>query len=730
MGQHQSSSKTCSWKEDSSRFINREMSWLAFNMRVLDEACSVRNPLLERLRFLSISASNMDEFIMVRIAGLKDQVRHAVEQCSDDGLTPRKQLPMIRERLHGLMKMQQECWVALMNEMIVHDMRVCAMEDLSVKDKVWLREEFMQTIFPALTPIAIDPAHPFPFLPNRGVAGLYELKHRKIGKTQTAVLLFPTKIARFIRLKGAKKRFIPLEAVISEHIEELFPAFELIGSAVFRIIRDSDLEIEDEAEDLVRYYENALKQRRRGRIIHLEARAPLSEPQLDFLKEHLHVRKDMIIELAHLVDISCLSELYVYGMPELKYPPYTPRFPERIGDFGGDCFAAILAKDIVVHHPFESFDVVLQFLRQAAEDPDVVSIKQTLYRTSSDSPIVKALIAAAEAGKSVTALVELKARFDEEANIKWARDMERAGVQVVYGFVSLKTHAKMSLVVRREQHKLKMYAHFGTGNYHPVTAKIYTDVSFFTCDDGLCRDATRLFNFLTGYGEQKFEHIIVSPLSLRSSIKILIEEEMEYAKAGRPAMIWAKMNALVDPEIIDMLYEASQAGVQIELMVRGICCLRPQVKGMSENIRVRSLVGRFLEHSRIFCFGAGHGLPSAQAKVYIASADWMVRNFDWRVEVMVPLKNPTVHAQVLDQIMVANLRDDVNAWMLQSDGVYHRALKHGEGFSAHAYFMTNPSLSGRGKALKQVGGVKKDKMKVIKKTVKKMTLSKNKKKAT
>lgn len=632
---------------------------------------------------------------------------------------------MIRERLHALMRVQQESWVVLQNELLTHEMRLCSLRELTAKDKAWLRDEFMDTIFPALTPIAIDPAHPFPFIPNKGVAALYELKHHKTGKSQTAVLIFPPKIPRFIRLRGSKKRFILLEAVLNEYIEELFPAFSLVGSALFRVIRDSDLEIEDEAEDLVRYYENALKQRRRGRIIHVEAQAPLSESQCEFLKEHLHVRKDMMIELAQLVDISCLSELYALGNPELKYPFYTPRFPERIGDFGGDCFAAIQAKDIVVHHPFESFDVVLQFLRQAAQDPDVVSIKQTLYRTSSDSPIVKALIAAAEAGKSVTALVELKARFDEEANIKWARDMERAGVQVVYGFMSLKTHAKMSLVVRREQQKLKMYAHFGTGNYHPVTAKIYTDVSFFTCDAVLCRDATRLFNFLTGYGEQKFEEIIVSPLVLRSTLIALIAQEMEHAKAGRPAHIWAKMNALVDPEIIDALYEASETGVQIDLIVRGICCLRPQVEGMSSNIRVRSLVGRFLEHSRIFCFGAGYGLPSAQAKVFIASADWMVRNFDWRVEVMVPLKNPTVHAQVLDQIMGANLRDDVNSWALQADGVYHRVPRVGDGFSAHGYFMTNPSLSGRGKALKH-DVKKKDKMQPIKKVVVKRTKAKAK----
>lgn len=700
------------WMDDASRFINREMSWLQFNQRVMEEANNIANPLLERLKFLSISASNLDEFIMVRVAGLKEQIFHDVEKVSDDGLSTKKQLVMVREGVNAVLHAQQQCWDTIQRLLMRESMSIHAAQDLSVSDQVWLKEQFGENIFPALTPIAIDPAHPFPFLPNRGVAGLYTLRHMQTGKKQTSVLLFPSKLPRFIRLKGIKKRFILLEELVLHYLAELFPGFEVLDASVFRIIRDSDLEVEDEAEDLVRHYENALQQRRRGRIIHVETLVSVSEQHMQFMCEHLHVRKDMIIALEHVVGLSALMELYNEGSLDLKFPSYDVRFPERIGDYGGDCFSAIQAKDIVVHHPFESFDVVLQFLRQAAADPNVVSIKQTLYRTSADSPIVKALIVAAEAGKSVTALVELKARFDEEANIRWARDLERAGVQVVYGFVSLKTHAKMSLVVRREKNKLKSYAHFGTGNYHPVTAKIYTDLSFFTCDEVLCRDAMRVFNFLTGYGEQKFQEIIVSPLAMRAHVKSLIAQEIEHAKAGRPAYIWAKMNALVDPEIADALCVASCAGVKIDLIVRGICCLRPGVKGMSENIRVKSIVGRFLEHSRIYCFGNGHDMPSAQAKVFISSADWMVRNFDWRVEVLVPIKNPTVHAQILDQIMVANLKDDLQSWMLQSDGSYHRMIPQGNGFSAHAYFMTNPSLSGRGKALQRSTG--KNSMKLVK----------------
>lgn len=685
------------------RYLNRELSWLAFNFRVLEEAYNRTNPLLERLKFLSISAINLDEFTMVRVAGLRDQIRHGVESTSQDGLAPKEQLKAVHEASLHLMKNQQACWLHLKRDLKRAGVEVVSAKKLTKTQLTWLRAYFMDNLFAALTPIAVDPAHPFPFLPNLGLTLLFELKRKSGGKKQISVLPLPPKLPRFIRLPGEAMRFVLLEDVIRCFLDALYPGYDMLDSAFFRIIRDSDLEVEEEAEDLVRYYENAIKQRRRGRVIRIKALSPVSTHLVSFFNAHLGTTEEDIIEVPGMIGLAALNELYDrVSLPELKYPSYNARLPERISDFNGDCFAAIHAKDIIIHHPFETFDVVVQFLHQAASDPDVVSIKQTLYRTSKDSPIVKALIEAAENGKSVTALVELKARFDEEANIKWARDLERAGAQVVYGFVNLKTHAKLSLVARREGEKLQEYAHVGTGNYHPNTAKVYTDLSYFTCDEILCHDINYLFNFVTGYAEpEKFEKIIAAPNHMRHDLVALIAEEIAHAKAGRPAAIWAKMNSLVDTRIIDALYEASQAGVQIDLIVRGICCLRPGVRGMSENIRVKSIIGRFLEHSRIFCFGHGAGLPSKEAKVFIASADWMPRNFDHRVEVMVPLQNPTVHAQVLDQIMVANLRDDLKSWQLLSSGEYERVPVKESGFSAHEYFMTNPSLSGRGKALRK-----------------------------
>lgn len=692
-------------KEERSRyFINRELSWLAFNTRVLEEAENPNTPLLERVKFLSISAANLDEFAMIRIAGLKDQLMHESTAISNDGLTPAEQLAEIRRVSTSLVFAQQKCWIEIKTEMKKQDIHVVSIDELSHTDKAWLKLHFIDNIFPALTPIAIDPAHPFPFLPNLGLAQVYELKDKKKGKTLLSVLPIPHRLSRFVRLEGEPVRFILLEEVIEHYLDTLFPGYERVDSSLFRIVRDSDLDVEEQAEDLVRYYERAIKERRRGRVIRVKALSPVAPSLLDFFTRHIGADSEDVIEVPGMLGLADLEELYeACDRKDLRYKPYEVRYPERIMDYHGDCFAAIKAKDIIVHHPFESFDVVVQFLRQAAIDPEVVSIKQTLYRTSHDSPIVKALIEAAENGKSVTALVELKARFDEEANIRWARDLERAGVQVVFGFVNLKTHAKMSLVARREEGKLQSYAHFGTGNYHPATARVYTDLSFFTCDEVLCRDASFLFNFVTGYGEpESFEKLIIAPTHLRDDIIQLIDDEIAHALAGRPGMIWAKMNALVDRDTILKLYEASQAGVHIELVVRGICCLRPGVEGLSENIRVKSIIGRFLEHSRIFCFGNGEKLPSKIAKIYISSADWMPRNFDGRVEIMVPLENPTVHAQVLDQIMVACMNDAQQSWLLQPDGTYVRIAPTKEShFSAHHYFMTNPSLSGRGKALKK-----------------------------
>jgi polyphosphate kinase len=683
------------------RYFNRELSWLAFNRRVLEEACNPKHPLLERVRFLSISANNLDEFFMVRVAGLKAHQAIGVEELSPEGMTVAQQLAAIIAEADRLVTSQHEVWAELQAELDGAGMHVIGEEPLDPDAENWLDQHFREQIFPVLTPQAIDPAHPFPFIPNKGLSLIFELKK---GRTSVRELVMaPATLPRFIRIPGETGRYIALETLIRRKTSYLFPKYHVLRGGAFRIIRDSDIEVEEEAEDLALYFRTAIKRRRRGRVVRLELEPDMPESLVTELQEGLGAENAIISPTRGFLGMNDLSQLVEEERPDLKFTPFNPRFPERIREHGGDCFAAIKEKDILVHHPYESFEVVVEFIQQAAADPDVIAIKQTLYRAGKQSAIIKALIDAAEAGKSVTAVIELKARFDEEQNLVWANALERAGVQVVYGFIEWKTHAKVSMVIRREEKGFRTYCHFGTGNYHPVTAKIYTDLSYFTANPVTGRDAAKLFNYITGYLEPRnLKQLVISPQNMRAELIRLVDAEIAAKKDGKPAGIWAKLNSLVDPIIIDKLYEASAAGVPIDLVVRGICCLRPGVPGLSENIYVKSIVGRFLEHGRMWCFANGHDLPSPEARVYISSADWMPRNFDRRIEYMLPIENPTVHAQLLDQVMVANLIDNEQSWRLNPDGTYTRLQpKPGQEFNLHDYFMSNPSLSGRGQALKK-----------------------------
>ncbi|MBB5733618.1 polyphosphate kinase [Altererythrobacter atlanticus] len=685
------------------RYFNRELSWLSFNERVLAEACNTAYPLLERLRFLSISGSNLDEFMMIRVAGLAGQLRSGVSKMSIDGKTPGQQLAAINRKVRELEKTQQAILSDLEPLLAAQGIHLAGEARIDAAAEKWLRQYFLEDIMPVLTPQAIDPAHPFPFVANQGIGALFNLTRKEDGSQLVEMVLIPGALPRFIRIPGEDATYIAIERLVCRFAHLMFPGFRIAGDGVFRVLRDSDIEVEEEAEDLVRYFRTAIQRRRRGKVILLEIDKEFDPDAEAMLREQLGLEDAMVTKTDGMIGISGLSDVVDEDRPDLKFAPYTPRYPERVMEHDGDCFAAIREKDIIIHHPYESFEVVVDFLRQAAADPAVVSIKQTLYRAGHQSPVIAALIEAAEAGKSVTAVVELKARFDEEQNLKWANELERAGVQVIYGFVDWKTHAKVSMVVRREDDGYRTYCHFGTGNYHPVTAKIYTDLSYFTADPKLGRDAARLFNFITGYVEpQETEAIAISPLNLRETLYELIDKEIVNARNGRPAAIWAKLNSLTEKGIIDRLYDASKAGVHVVLVIRGICCLRAGVPGLSENITVKSIIGRFLEHSRIWAFANGYNLPSGRAKVYISSADAMSRNLNRRVEALVPIRNATVHDQVLEQVLLANLLDTEQSWLLDGEtGEYERVESDGEGFNCHEYFMTNPSLSGRGDALKQ-----------------------------
>lgn len=683
--------------EKGTHFFDRELSWLSFNERVLMQAELAHNPLAERLRFIAISSDNLDEFYMVRLAGLYQLQARGYRHSPQSDSRLDETVSLVESRAQELLEAQHIRLKQVLRLLEEEGCNLLKPADLSEEQLTWLEHWFEAHILPLLSPITLDPTHPFPFIQNKGKGLITELTGPK-KKKLVSVITIPDQLDRFIALPGQSLQFVPVEQVIIQFMQKLYPKMEVQHATPFRILRDSEIEIDDEAEDLVNQFEDALRRRRRGNVVSLSLSGKLSKNTLKMLCREMELPPERVQYHDSFIGLGDFSALVGQMPNRLLYPSFSARFPQRILDFKGDCFAAIKNKDIIVHHPFESFDVVVRFLEQAADDPDVLAIRQTLYRTTPRSPIAQALIRAAENGKTVIAMIELKARFDEENNIQLARMLERAGAQVVYGLVDLKVHSKLSHVIRKEQNKLVSYTHCGTGNYHPATAKIYTDLSFFTCDPAICDDVRQVFSYLTSYVQpEQLNKLVISPKKSAEWLIQRIEQEIEHAQAGRKGRIWIKTNAIVDHNITEHLYKASQAGVKIFLLVRGICCLRPGVPGMSENICVKSIVGRFLEHGRIYAFGNGDEIGAKKTDVYIASADLMPRNLYRRVESFIPLENATVRQQILGQVMTALAQDNRDSWILQPDGRYIKQVEENEdNLSAHQYFMTNPSLSGLG----------------------------------
>jgi polyphosphate kinase len=678
-----------------SPYFNRELSWLAFNERVLHEAADPRTPLLERVRFLSIFSSNLDEFFMVRVAGLRRQAVARISTVPPDGLTPLEQLEAIRNRVDILSLRQRKLLQTLLAELAEKGVRLLRMDELTPGEQSSLDGVFESQIFPILTPLAVDPGHPFPYLSNLSLSLAVEVRDPEHGTEHFARVKVPKSLPRWIPVSGRSNCFVPLEQVIGENLDALFPGMEILGWYAFRITRYSDLEIPnaEEPEDLLAEIEQQVFKRRFGEVIRLEVQDTMPEHLRSLLLDELREDDEPSMSLGdsdaepagHLLDLSDLMSLAAVDLPDLKYPTFTPRTPPELADPDRSIFDVIREHDLLVHHPFDSFPATVErFLETAATDEHVLAIKLTLYRTSGDTEIVRALTQAAQRGKQVAVLVELKARFDEANNITWARQLESFGVHVAYGSANYKTHTKLAMVVRREADGIRRYIHVGTGNYNSKTARLYTDLGFFTCSPSVGADVSDLFNSLTGYARQRYyRKLLVAPANMKDRFLELIEREVMHAHAGRLARIVVKMNSLVDADVIDALYRASQAGVTVDLIVRGICCLRPQVPGMSDNIRVVSVVGRFLEHSRLFYFHNGDA-----PEYYLGSADWMPRNFLRRVEAVVPVESQVLHER-LRSLIDTLLRDNRQAWDLRANGSWVQRVPDGEEHATHATLLAD-----------------------------------------